>query len=421
LAGGPGNDLYVFNAGLPLGKDTILDKGGNDTLDFSSTTTIGVTIDLSKATPQNVGDGTLTLSPANAVENVIGGAMDDVLTGSKLVNRLEGGGGNDVLAGGAGNDVYAFNADLLLGSDTITETSGGGTDTLDFSSTATAGVTVDLSRTDPQTVVFGKLVLTLSAGDAIENVGGGGGDDVLIGNALANVLKGGPGNDTYRFDPSQPLGTDTVTELPGGGTDTLDFSAATVGVTVNLATKGKQKAVPNNLVLILSAGNAVENVLGGSGDDVLIGNALGNTLNGGLGNDILLGGAGNDTLVGGPANGDGQDILFGGSGQDALHGAGGQDLLFGGNTAYHKEKTGAADLAALKAIMAEWKSTHSYEDRVTNLLNGGGLNKKYKLKGKVLADSAADELWGEGEQDWFLVHTEDSTPDFDPAETKTAL
>ncbi len=57
------------------------------------------------------------------------------------------------------------------------------------------------------------------------------------------------------------------------------------------------------------------------------------------------------------------------------------------------------DLAALNAIMAEWKSTDSYADRVKYLLDGGGLNKKYKLSGKLLSDSAADSLWGEGKQD----------------------
>jgi len=185
-------------------------------------------------------------------------------------------------------------------------------------------------------------------------------------------------------------------------------------VTVNLAKKGTQTVVSRKLSLKLSAGDVIENVFGGGGDDMLIGNALDNVLNGGAGNDILLGGGGNDTLVGGPASGDGRDILFGGSGQDALHGGGADDLLFGGISAYHNETKGKVDLAALNAIMAKWKSLHSYADRVTCLLDGGGLNRKYKLRGKLLADSAIDTLYGEGEQDWFLIHAEDLTPDLDP-------
>jgi Ca2+-binding RTX toxin-like protein len=180
--------------------------------------------------------------------------------------------------------------------------------------------------------------------------------------------------------------------------------------------------VAKKLSLVLSAGNVVENVIGGGGNDLLIGNALENVLNGGVGNDILLGGAGNDTLVGGPASGDGRDILFGGSGLDALRGGGSEDLLFGGISAFHNETKGTADLAALNAIMAEWKSAHSYAERVTYLLDGGGLNKKYKLRGKLPSDSAADSLFGEGEQDWFLAHDDDLTPDLDPlTETRTSL
>lgn len=42
-----------------------------------------------------------------------------------------------------------------------------------------------------------------------------------------------------------------------------------------------------------------ENAAGGSGNDVLTGNALDNVINGEAGDDLLLGGAGSDTLVGG--------------------------------------------------------------------------------------------------------------------------
>jgi hypothetical protein len=61
----------------------------------------------------------------------------------------------------------------------------------------------------------------------------------------------------------------------------------------------------------------IENAEGGSGDDVLIGNALDNTLTGNAGNDLLSGS-------------DGDDSLFGGAGEDRLSGGQGDDLLDGG-------------------------------------------------------------------------------------------
>ena len=82
----------------------------------------------------------------------------------------------------------------------------------------------------------------------------------------------------------------------------------------------------------------VELVVGGQGDDVLIGNNR--TLNGflgGRGNDVirgeggqvdaLYGERGNDVLIGGQ----GVDGLFGGRGDDLLLGGSGDDFLDGGN------------------------------------------------------------------------------------------
>jgi Ca2+-binding RTX toxin-like protein len=54
---------------------------------------------------------------------------------------------------------------------------------------------------------------------------------------------------------------------------------------------------------------AIENVVGGSGNDRLVGDAATNRLSGGAGADTLMGGGGDDTLVGGAGN----DAIFGGT------------------------------------------------------------------------------------------------------------
>jgi Ca2+-binding RTX toxin-like protein len=58
----------------------------------------------------------------------------------------------------------------------------------------------------------------------------------------------------------------------------------------------------------------IENALGGSGRDSLVGDGLANRLSGGAGNDRLSGGDGNDTLDGG----EGADIMWGGNGDDVF-------------------------------------------------------------------------------------------------------
>ncbi len=66
-------------------------------------------------------------------------------------------------------------------------------------------------------------------------------------------------------------------------------------------------------------------IIGGSGDDSLIGANLNDTLMGLDGDDTLRGFRGNDLLLGGNNN----DLLSGGRGRDSLEGGNGSDRLFG--------------------------------------------------------------------------------------------
>src|SRR5207253_707500 len=155
-----------------------------------------------------------------------------------------------------------------------------------------------------------------------------------------DTLSGGIGDDTYVFLYGGPkiIETDTVAELAGEGNDTLDFSAITVGTTLDLSstTTLLSNDIGRNL-LTQAAGQAAnfENALGGAGADNFTGNAA---------NNIFVGGAGNDMLSGGA----GRDILIGGSGVDSINGGDGEDILIGGTTSHD------TNVAALNALMAEW-------------------------------------------------------------------
>jgi hypothetical protein len=88
----------------------------------------------------------------------------------------------------------------------------------------------------------------------------------------------------------------------------------------------------------------VEKVLGGLGDDVLLGDGRANVLMGLAGNDVIGGAEGDDLLIGGVGNdrlagdvgndtllgSDGDDNLSGGDGNDDLKGEAGKDTLDGG-------------------------------------------------------------------------------------------
>ncbi|MBD2518107.1 M10 family metallopeptidase C-terminal domain-containing protein [Nostoc sp. FACHB-973] len=189
----------------------------------------------------------------------------------------------------------------------------------------TTTITDTLSASVTTTLPTNVENLTLTGTAAINGTGNAG-NNILKGNSANNILSGGAGNDIYSFLANTSLGTDTITEITTGGTDTIDFSSTTVAVIINLSVTTSQ-TVNSNLKLILSANNAIENATGGTGNDRLTGNTLNNTLIGGDGNDQLQGLGGNDTLQGGNGN----DILTGGTGDDFLWGGLGDDILTGGS------------------------------------------------------------------------------------------
>jgi Ca2+-binding RTX toxin-like protein len=162
-------------------------------------------------------------------------------------------------------------------------------------------------------------------------------------------------------------------------------------------------------------------LFGGDGDDVLVGGRGSDSIDGGAGRDILFGGTlendGIDTIVGGS----GDDILVGSYGADWLYGGSGQDLLIAGRLAYLNLPT------AVFALQAEWLSGRAYADRVANIL-GTGTGTRFNGNvfltpgSTVLNDGGVDRVFGEADQDWFLVDLAlDVIGDLTAGETTTRL
>jgi Ca2+-binding RTX toxin-like protein len=158
--------------------------------------------------------------------------------------------------------------------------------------------------------------------NGIENAIGSDGNDLLLGNALANRLDGGNGADSLFGDAGNDVltGGDGNDQLSGGaGDDTLsggagddsleggdgddfaDYSNASAGVSLMLGLAGDGDASGG-------AGNdrvfGIEGLIGSDYNDTLIGNASANTIIGGSGIDSLAGGGGDDLLIGGDGSAD---------------------------------------------------------------------------------------------------------------------
>jgi len=295
IDGGAGNDVLTGTAGDDTlrgfdgddvlrglgGADALEGGAGNDTADYSAS---ALAVNLHLANHSATG-GDAEGDSLDSIENLIGSAGNDVLTGNGGINLLRGGAGNDLLDGAGGLDILQGEAGddtyvIAAAGVTVSEAGGGGFDTLRVSLA---------SYSLPNE--FERLIYTGSAafsgiGNAANNVlvggvgddtlDGGAGDDSLDGAQGDDSLRGGAGNDTYSIDS---VG-DVPVEISTGGSDTV----VTTLTTYTLA-------------------NYLENLgYNGVGNFNGIGNTLANMLVGGLGNDTLDGRTGADQMSGGSGN-----------------------------------------------------------------------------------------------------------------------
>jgi len=227
--------------------------------------------------------------------HLAGTGADEVISGGSGNDEIHGGGGDDIIYGHGGDDTIwgGDGDDLLLGGPGNDHLYGGaGDDTLKGQA--------------------GQDVLVGGEGD--DTLRGGGGQDTLQGGDGADHLYGGAGNDHLEGGE----GADEI--RGGGGTDTASYVFDSQGVQVNLSDTAPEsggQAEGDSL-------SGVENLQGGSGDDLLVGNSRNNVLSGGDGNDTIHGRAGSDTIDGGA----GDDTLDGDAGLgDQVTGGEGADTF----------------------------------------------------------------------------------------------
>ncbi len=289
--------------------------------------------------------------PMLTVQNVIGPApvasdSDMVLVGSSRDDNLTGGLGDDIILGSSGNDVLtgdgpkvvtvALQIDAALvdldGSETLSILIGGmpagaslsaginnGNGTWSVAKVQLNGLTLTASNASDFNLLVTATSQEATGSTAVasstfsvsfdrstggdDQLNGGSGNDSLYGNAGNDTLTGGSGNDQLWGG----LGNDTLNgdanddrlycdagndKMNGGnGFDTLDFSAATASVIVDVA-KGTAVGMGSDTF------SSIERIVGSEFADTFIGSSNANSFDGGAGNDTFRGMAGADIFTG---------------------------------------------------------------------------------------------------------------------------
>jgi hypothetical protein len=435
------------------GNVTVTGGPGTDTLDiFDQANSSGVTWTFAGSTITRTGSALISYGTLTNFVNVTGGSGNNTynLTGPGATSgtTLNVGTGRDTVnlqsisirpltinsAGGSGADAINLgNSSLSLDGILVAVTvNAAATDTLtlnDQGSTAAHTYTVSansITRAGGPTVTYsgvGNLLLGGSNGgdtfilqgtsaSATLYVAGGSGGNTLVGSNVGNLwsvagsdagslfssvyphgvaffgcqnVTAGSGGDTFTFADGAALSGN----LTGGGGDTLDYTAYTTSVVVDLQT-GVATGVGGSVSGILNA-------IGGSG-------APGTP---GLYN--LLIGSGGNYLQGGTGR---RNILVAGGGAGYLVGGDGEDLLIAGSTAYDIE----AALGNWQAIAAYWAGTDDFATRTVNLLSGNGVPilDPTSGTGNVFGNGGGNTLSGNGALALIFTDGFDNIAGFDP-------
>jgi serralysin len=290
LEGGLGDDALFGDIGIDMGTDTAVFSG-----------TAGATVNLSlQGERQNTGYGWDIL---NGIENLRGGAGNDVFKGDGAANLLEGAGGNDTLQGNAGNDTLdggtGTNTAVYAGSRAdyrIQNVSGGVT--VEGQGARAVDGTDQLKNIRFLKFDDGVIALTNAAPTGLALSATSVAENASVGSVVATLSAQDTDGDDVRYSlsagsPFAIVGNKLVVAKA------VDFEAGRQhSVTVQAQDDYQGVTTQTFAIAVTNEVEAAPFVLqGGAGADVLQGEAGADTIYGGDGRDMLAGGAGSDVFV----------------------------------------------------------------------------------------------------------------------------
>ncbi len=387
VLGGSGNNSYTVT-GTPAATGMVLNPGAGVDIIAVQANTVPLTIDStagSGADTITLGGAPNGLSLIQAAVTVNAAATDSLVISDQGFSGARTFTVTDTTVSWCGPTVtYAG-----LGSLTI-QGGTGGTTFIVLATSASAALTLDGNgATD--------TLAGSDAGNAFAITGGDTG--TLSGTAYASPvmfnqvgnLTAGQGGDLFQFADQATLSG----SITGSGLDTLDYTAYTTSVIVDLQT-GSATGVGVVVSGILTVSGGSGTPAGDGVYNLLIG-AGGNVLNGGFGR---------------------RNILVAGGSASPLNGGDQEDLLIAGSTVYDNDPADPG-LLNWQAIAAYWAGTDDYFTRVANLTSGNGVPLLDATT--VLGNGGGNVLNGNGELALIFSDGFDSLSGFDPNSQTVAI
>ncbi len=333
------------------------------------------------------------ITAGGGADSIATGDGADTIYGGDGVDAIRGEGGTDFIDAGAGNDVITVDdfSDFQTSGGVETVKGGAGTDTLSFTEAAALDVSapelehlygievISLDRTSDTAskITLGNATFTNLGSDTLTIVGnfhtGDDADNEIDASAVTNgkiivtgnprttvndTIKGGSGDDIFRFSGTQNLEDGDILD-GNGGSDTIQLDASAAAVTVAIdfddvtdmevisVYKGSAATDAGDVTVTIEDNDALTAAQEGAlsltvdattmtANNFIFNNAgtddidTNLTITGGGKNDTITGSSGHDTISGGSyTTGDGGDILSGGSGNDSITGNAGPDTING--------------------------------------------------------------------------------------------
>lgn len=374
LDGGSGADTLAGGAGA----DTLTGGVGIDTADYSASGT-AVNVNINDGLTETGGDA--QGDALTGIENLVGSAGNDTLTGDNTANQIIGGDGadnitgnlgSDSIVGGSGNDTINAGPDTIGGgapapvNEFLDWTPTGAFDGQDIpdtftQDTGTMSVTVnyvpgvgDTFDRETGTIYSPEALISDNSGATLGRPGAGELTELSVNfaaesgsgmtNEVSNVLFRISDIDTGGFiDTVTILAYDELGNLVPVTITTTSGEISIVGNTATATGNDTTQSQSDGSILISIPGPVSQIVIQyndlDDSDQIIVVSDIhfttipatadtsdADTVLGGLGDDVIEAGLGADLLYGD----EGRDVLYGEAGSDTLYGGIENDTLYGG-------------------------------------------------------------------------------------------